>query len=97
MSVFAHVDGLGERVEACIADSILAWRKEFKPGRQTVDTLAEHLYEVTTSLTLRPAGVALVTVEVRGRGYLEASVQCFRLKRKRGGVWVIGASSLDRK
>lgn len=97
MSVFAHVDGLGLVLEQCIADSVLEWRKEFRPGRQTVDTIAEHLFEVQTSLTLRPAGVAIVTVETKGRGFLEAHVQCFRLRRTALGSWEVSASSLNRR
>lgn len=94
MSVFAHVDGLGAEVEACIADSVLAWRKEFRPGHKTVDTIAEHLSEVETSLSLRPGGVAMLTVQTKGRGFSDSTVQCFRLKRRTVGVWVRSASSL---
>jgi hypothetical protein len=94
LSVFAHVEGLGDAIETCVADSVLAWRKEFKPGKQTVDTIAEHLYSVETSVSLRPAGVAMITVQVNGRGFLEASTQCFRLQRGRIGRWKVTASSL---
>lgn len=94
MSVFAHVEGLGSEIEAAVADSVLAWRKEFKPGHRTVDTFAEHLTRVETTVSMRPAGIALVTVQVEGRGFLEAATQCFRLQRGRHGRWVITASSL---
>jgi len=97
MSVFAHVDGLGAEVEQCVADSILAWRSEFKPGQKTVDTLAEHLTNVETTVSLRPAGVAMVTVQVKGAGFLEHSTECFRLKRAKLGEWITTASSLTQR
>jgi len=95
LSVFAHIDGLGELVETCVADAVLDWRREFKPGHKTVDTIAEHLCSVETTVSVRPAGVALVTVQVNGRGFLEASTQCFRAKRARMGRWKLTASSLN--
>jgi hypothetical protein len=97
MSVFAHVDGLGAVLEQVQADSILAHRKEFHSRRKIVDTLAETLEEVRMSVSVRPAGVAMVTVECKGKGFLESSVQCFRLKRTKLGSWQVSASSLDRK
>lgn len=97
MSVFSHVDGLGAVVENCVADSVLAWRREFKPGNKTVDTLAEHLVEVSTQISLRPAGVAMVTVHVKGRGFSQDAMQCFRLQRKKMGSWKISATSLKDK
>jgi len=97
MSIFAHTDGLGTAIEELIADSVLAWRREFYPGNKTVDTFAEHLYSVESTVSLRPAGVALITVQVNGRGFLEASTQCFRLQRTKIGNWKTTGSSLNLK
>lgn len=97
MSVFAHVEGLGTIIEECTADAVLAWRREFKPGNKTIDTIAEHLYSVDVSLSLRPAGVVMVTVQVNGKGFLDASTECFRAQRGRVGHWKVTASSLDHK
>ena len=95
MSVFAHVEGLGAAIEEVTADSVLGWRREYKPGHKTIDTIAEHLYSVDVSVSLRPAGVAMVTVQVNGTGFLDASTECFRLQRGRVGHWKVTASSLD--
>lgn len=97
MSVYAHVDGLGELIETVVADSVLAWRREHCRGLQTVDTIAEHLTEVTTTISLRPAGVIIVTVEVKGRGFGKHEVNCFRGRRKKMGKWIVTASSLPQR
>jgi hypothetical protein len=96
MSLFAHVDGLGALVEECISDALLDWRREFRPGPNVVDTIAEHLQDVQTSVSLRRAGVVMITVQVKGKGFLETSTACFRAKRVRLGEWRRTASSLDR-
>lgn len=97
MSIFAHLDGLGAVLETCTADSVLAWRREFRPGHRTADTMAEHLHTVRATLSVRPAGVALLTVEVDGKGHLDSATHCFRLQRRGSGSWSVSASSLKEK
>ena len=95
MSVYAHVDGLGVVIEQCIADSVLEYRKANHQSTATVDTIAEHLRNVSTTVNLRPAGVAMITVECQGRRMWEKHIDAFRATRYPGGRWEVTASSIS--
>lgn len=95
MSVFAHVDGLGGRIEEIISDAVLSWNKEFCRGQEVSDTIAEKLEAVETTVNVRPAGICLVTVLIRARKPMDCAAYCFRLKRGHVGRWYCSASSIS--
>lgn len=95
MSIFAHVDGLGPRLEEAATDAILDWRRKHDPANRLADTMAEALTSVETSCTVFPKGRATVIVTVRGRRRWEDETHVFRLLRRTGGVWWRKSSTLN--
>jgi hypothetical protein len=96
VSLYAHLDGIGVELETCVADSLLEWRRQHTSLRGAADLIAEHVYEVKTSLAIRPGGVAILTVQIIPKRSFMAHTECFRLKRAGDGKWLRSASSLPK-
>jgi hypothetical protein len=94
VSVFAHLDGLGNELEYAVADAILAWRKNYPKYRGAVDVIAEHVKVVKFQVSLHPGGVAYATVSIEARNAFDSGSEVFRFKRVGSGEWMRSAQSI---
>lgn len=94
MSLFAHIDGLGQAIEEAVADALLAWRDEFPKYRGASDLIAEHVAVVRTQISHHPQGVAYATVHIEARRAFDSGAHVFRFKRAGDGRWHRSASSI---